>query len=117
MKRILWLLFFLLLAGCATPLTTFTGGAKIKGGPSGCEAKCSEWAMELVGMVALGEYTDGCICKKKGSQLSMQDVAETLSLSLAGSSGGAVAAIERERKDREAKAAAANGFISPMPFH
>jgi hypothetical protein len=116
-KRILWLLFFLLLAGCATPLTTFTGGAKIKGGPSGCETKCSEWAMELVGMVALGEYTDGCICKKKGSQLSMQDVAETLSLSLTASSGGAVAAIERERKDREAKAAAANGFISPMHFH
>jgi len=116
-KRILWLLFFLLLAGCATPLTTFTGGAKIKGGPSGCEAKCSEWAMELVGMVALGEYTDGCICKKKGSQLSVQDVAETLSLSLTASSGGAVAAIERERKDREAKAAAANGFISPMHFH
>jgi hypothetical protein len=117
MKRRSWLLFFLLLAGCATPLTTFTGGAKIKGGPSGCEAKCSEWAMELVGMVALGEYTDGCICKKKGSQLSMQDVAETLSLSLTASSGGAVAAIERERKDREAKAAAANGFISPMHFH
>jgi hypothetical protein len=116
MKRISWLLFFLLLAGCATPLTTFTGDAKIKGGPSGCEAKCSEWAMELVGMVALGEYTDGCICKKKGSQLSMQDVGETLSLSLPGSSGGVVAAIENERKEREAKAAAA-GFISPMPFH
>ena len=116
MKRI-WLLLFLLLAGCATPVTTFTGGAKIKGGPSGCEAKCNEWAMELVGMVALGEYTDGCICKKKGSQLSMQDVGETLSLSLAGSSGGAVAAIESERRDREAKAAAANGFISPMRFH
>ena len=117
MKRILWLLFFLLLAGCAAPLTTFTGGATIKGGPSGCEAKCNEWAMELVGMVALGEYTDGCICKKKGLQLSTQDVGEALSLSLAGSSGGAVAAIENERKDREAKAAAATGFISPMPFH
>ena len=117
MKRIIWFLLFLLLAGCAAPLTTFTGGAKIKGGPSGCEAKCNEWAMELVGMVALGEYTDGCICKKKGSQLSMQDVGETLSLSLAGWSGGAVAAVENERKDREAKAVAAAGFISPMPFH
>jgi len=117
MKRICWLLLFLLLAECAAPLTTFTGDAKIKGGPSGCEAKCKEWAMELVGMVALGEYTDGCICKKKGLQLSMQDVGETLSLSLAGSSGGAVAAIENERKDREAKAAAAAGFISPMHFH
>ena len=117
MRRISWCLFLLLLAGCATPLTTFTGGAKIKGGPSGCEAKCNEWAMELVGMVALGEYTDGCICKKKGSQLSMQDVGETLSLSLAGSSGGVVAAVENERKDREANAAAADGFISPMRFH
>jgi hypothetical protein len=117
MKKILWLLFLLLLAGCAAPLTTFTGDAKIKGGPSGCEAKCNEWAMELVGMVALGEYTEGCICKKKGPALTMQDVGEALSLSLAGSSGGAVAAVENERRDREAREAAAAGFISPVPFH
>ncbi len=117
MKRIVWLLSFLLLAGCATPVTTFTGGAKIKGGPLGCEAKCNEWAMELVGMIALGEYTDGCICKKKGSALSIQDVGETLNLSLAGSSGGGIAAIESERRDREAKAAAADAFFYSMPFH
>jgi hypothetical protein len=47
----------------------------------------------------------------------MQDVGEALRLSLAGSSGGAIAAIENERKDRESKAAAAAGLISPMPFH
>jgi len=117
MKRILWLLIFLVLAGCAAPLTTFTGDAKIKGGPSGCEAKCNAWGMELVGMVALGEYTEGCICKKKGSQLSMQDVEETLSLSLGGLSGGVVAAVESERRDRDARTTAAGGFFSLMHFH
>jgi uncharacterized lipoprotein YajG len=54
MKRILWLLVLLLLAGCAAPLTAFRGDAKIKDGPSGCEAKCNKWAMEMVGMDALG---------------------------------------------------------------
>ena len=117
MKRAVCLVFFFLFAGCAAPLTTFTGGARIEGGPAGCEAKCKAWGMELVGMVALGEYTDGCICKKKESPLSMQEVGETLSLSLAGSGGGAIAAIENERKDREAKAAAANSFMSPIYFH
>jgi hypothetical protein len=117
MKRILWFLIFLVLTGCAAPLTTFTGDPKIKEGPSGCEAKCNAWGMELVGMVALGEYTEGCICKKKGSELSMQDIGETLSLSLGGLGGGAVAAVESERRDREARAAAAGVFVSAMHFH
>ncbi len=95
MKRILWFLLVLMLTGCAT---TFMGSAKIKGGPSECEAKCKEWGMELVGMVALGEYTDGCICKKKGLQLSMQDIGETVILSSAGSVSGAVAVFEAHRQ-------------------
>ena len=41
-------------------------------------------------MVALGEYTDGCICKKKGEKLSMQDVGETIILSSAGVGAGAI---------------------------
>ena len=117
MKRLLCLLLFLLLAGCATPLTTFRGAAKIEGGAQGCEAKCNEWAMELVGMVALGEYTDGCICKKKGSQLSMQDIGETLILSSTGSGGGpAVAVIEAKRRREEAASAAALVLISIPPL-
>ncbi len=96
MKKISCFLLVLMLTGCAT---TFTGSAKIKGGPSECEAKCKEWGMELVGMVALGEFTDGCICKKKGSQLSMQDIGEAVILSSAGSGGGAVAVMWQWQRD------------------
>jgi hypothetical protein len=111
MKRILSFLFILLLTGCATSgFTEFRGSAKIKGGPSDCEAKCRGWDMELVGMVALGEYTDGCICKKKGSQLSMQDVGEAIILSSGVPGGGAVAVIEM-RRELEAEAS-----IVPLPF-
>jgi len=105
MKRLLlWILIMLPLIGCAPQYTTFEGGAKIKDGPSGCEAKCKEWGMGLVGMVALGEYSDGCICEKKGSQLSMRDVGETLILSSAGSGGGTVG-VETASRIEEAGAA------------
>jgi hypothetical protein len=113
MKRLsLWVLLLLALVGCAPAYTTFEGGAKIKDGPSGCEAKCKEWGMELVGMVALGEYSDGCICKKKGSQLSMSDIGETLILSSSGSGGGTVG-VETARR-QEANMAA--GMVAAMPL-
>lgn len=115
MKRILWFLLVLLLTGCAT-YTNFTGSAKINGGPSGCEAKCKERGMELVGMVVLGEYTDGCICKKKGSQLSMQDIGEAVILSSAGSGGGAVG-VQRHRDRERGGAAVAGGPFAPLFFY
>ena len=34
-------------------------------------------------MVSLGEYTDGCICKKKDEKLSMQEVGDSLIMSSA----------------------------------
>jgi hypothetical protein len=46
--------------GCAT---SFTGDPHVPGGPAGCIAKCNSWRMELVGMVSMGEYSDGCICR------------------------------------------------------
>jgi hypothetical protein len=46
--------------GCAT---TFTGDPHVPGGPGGCIAKCASWRMELIGMVSMGEYSDGCICR------------------------------------------------------
>jgi hypothetical protein len=49
--------------GCAT---TFMGSARVQSGPSGCRAKCAAWDMELAGMVAVGEYSDGCICEVPG---------------------------------------------------
>jgi hypothetical protein len=97
MEKILCFLLIALLAGCVTT-TNFMGKAKIEGGVSECEAKCKKWGMELVGMVALGEYTDGCICKKKEPQLSMQDVGESVILSSAGSGGGVAAVIEAQSK-------------------
>jgi hypothetical protein len=92
MQRLLWpSLLILLLPSYVPQYTVFEGAAKIKDGPSGCEAKCKELGMELVGMVVLGEYTDGCICKKKGAQMSMQEIGETLILSSPVAGGGAVA--------------------------
>lgn len=52
----------ILASGCAT---SFTGDAHIAGPPA-CQAKCHEWGMDLTGMVAMGEYSDACICRVKG---------------------------------------------------
>jgi hypothetical protein len=48
--------------GCEK-VTSFRGEAHVPGGPSGCVAQCNAWRMELVGMVSIGEYSDGCICR------------------------------------------------------
>lgn len=58
--------------GCAT---SFTGEAHVPEGPAGCELKCRAWGYECVGMIAMGEYSDGCICRKKGVQLSEAEAA------------------------------------------
>ncbi len=74
MNRIL--VFFLtaltLTAGCAT---SFTGEAHVEGGPSGCVEKCKQWGQELVGMVAMGEYSDACICRVPGKNVAAGDAA------------------------------------------
>lgn len=49
------------LGGCAP--THFYGSAKVEKGPRGCSDQCQAWGMELVGMVKMGEYSDGCICQ------------------------------------------------------
>jgi len=61
----IWPLFALmvLLNGCAT---SFSGSAKVPNGPAGCQQQCGAWGMELAGMVAMGEYSDGCICQVRG---------------------------------------------------
>ena len=102
------LLVALTLIACACT-TTFYGDAKVPEGPSGCEAICTAWNMELVGMVALGEYSDGCICQKKGSEVSLQDVGQVVILSSLGMSGAVVGAETAER-ERRAAAAMAAGF-------
>lgn len=63
MARVVLAVAVAALAGCVT--TTFTGAAKVPGGPDGCRARCEGWGMQLAGMVQLGEYSDGCICEVK----------------------------------------------------
>ncbi|HKD40426.1 MAG TPA: hypothetical protein VKB87_09090 [Myxococcaceae bacterium] len=79
MNRLLLVVASLLLASCAT---TFTGSSTVKDGPKGCKAKCEQWGMELAGMVAMGEYSDGCICQvpagQKTSSLSVPDMGAIL---------------------------------------
>lgn len=55
------------LTGCAFS-TQFTGSARVEGGRQGCEMKCSQWGMELDAMVAIGEYSDACVCRKREAQ-------------------------------------------------
>jgi hypothetical protein len=59
-----------LTVGCAT---SFTGEAHVEGGPAGCAEKCQKWGQELVGMVAMGEYSDACICRVPGKNVSLAE--------------------------------------------
>jgi hypothetical protein len=83
------------LTGCAT---SFTGSAKVDG-PKECREVCDKWGMDLAGMVAMGEYTNGCICRVKGERLSLNSVADAMLLSSAGSTGGAAAVYMQNQED------------------
>ena len=48
---------------CGGCETSFQGDAKVADGPRGCWKKCSGWGLEFAGMVAMGDYSDGCICR------------------------------------------------------
>jgi hypothetical protein len=65
--------FALVTPGCAT---SFTGDAHVAG-PSACVAKCKEWGMDLSGMVAMGEYSDACICRVRGKGGSGDETGST----------------------------------------
>ena len=97
-KKILVSIGALLFAatGCAT---SFTGNPHIAGGPAGCEAKCKGWGLEFVGMVAMGEYSDACVCKRPGAQTSMLDTTG----GAAGSAAGVIMQMRRaEEEQRQA---------------
>jgi hypothetical protein len=85
-------------SGCTT---TFYGSAKIEGGRAQCETTCKQWDMDLVGMVAVGEYTNGCICQARSSSSSVSV------LGSAGTAAGTVGAYNA-MKSGEAGAAAAS---------
>lgn len=65
MKRIL--IALVALTACATQ---FQGDPKVPGGPQGCAAICGGWGMDFVGMIAVGEYSDGCICQVRGMAIA-----------------------------------------------
>jgi hypothetical protein len=78
------------LVGCAT---SFVGEAHVEGGPSGCMQKCRAWGEEFVGMVAMGEYSDACICRVPGRTVAIADAAGAI----AGGAAGVV--MQRRRRD------------------
>jgi len=61
--------------GVSACATSFTGEAHVEGGPHGCAEKCQKWGEEFVGMVALGEYSDACVCRVPGRTVAFEDVA------------------------------------------
>jgi hypothetical protein len=89
--------------GCVTP-TQFTGEPKVSGGPSGCIAKCGAWRMELVGMVSIGEYSDGCICRIPQRTAAKGDSSEDGSVGGAVASGAAVfVAMQEAQRQQQAR--------------
>jgi hypothetical protein len=75
------LLAALAFSGCSTT-TTFLGSAHVT--RDLCLQKCKGWGMTLVGMVAIGEYSDACVCRfqnHNGTSASITD--EDLLLSTA----------------------------------
>jgi len=62
-RRVALLALFVASLGCAT---AFMGSAHVERGMQGCQAKCTAWGLNLSGMVAMGEYSDACICTVPG---------------------------------------------------
>lgn len=88
----------LLLSGCAT---SFSGSAVIPNGRAECEQICGGWNMELSGMVQMGAYSNGCICRVPGKSVSEAEVG--------GAAVAATAAVETQRQQLEQQA------VNPYP--
>jgi hypothetical protein len=91
-------LFVLAATGCAP--TSFHGDAHVQGGAPACDAKCKGWGLEFVGMVSMGEYSDGCICRRPG--LSSAAVLETGGQAAA-SAAGVIMQMRRIEEQRAAQ--------------
>ncbi len=88
--------FVLTAVGCAT---RFTGSAHIEGGRSGCEAKCRGQAMQIAGMVYMGEYSSACVCevpRATGAAAGHELLGAASGAS--GAAAGVVMQMERERQ-------------------
>ncbi|UQA59938.1 hypothetical protein [Polyangium aurulentum] len=95
--RSVLLLLMIWLPGCTTA-TIFTGSAKIEGGAPACAAKCSSWGMEMSGMIAMGDYSEACVCHVPGKAVSQADVAAT--------AAGAAGVTMQLQRDQQAQARA-----------
>jgi hypothetical protein len=97
-----WGVALLVLSGCAT---TFEGDAHVPDGANGCQNLCSAQGLEMVGMVLMGEYSDGCICKvRRAGAAAMTDE----QLAVAGAAPAAVGVVSamRARAQQQHHAAA-----------
>ncbi|EYF03949.1 hypothetical protein [Chondromyces apiculatus] len=52
--------------GC-TPLTSFTGESKVRGGGQGCVSRCQQEGLEMSAFVVMGDYSTGCVCQAPGA--------------------------------------------------
>jgi hypothetical protein len=103
MRKLRYVFPLLALVGCASAPTTFQGAAHVNGGAAKCTTICQGWGMDLAGMIAVGEYSDGCICQVKGKTVSLLDVGS----SVVASTAATKADIDR-RNQQAAQAAQAN---------
>jgi hypothetical protein len=85
-------------SGCAT---SFTGDAHVPDGASGCQNACGAQGLEMVGMVLMGEYSDGCICKVRSrSGASSED--ERIAVGAGPAAVGVVMAMRaREQQEQQ----------------
>ncbi|MFP5490167.1 MAG: hypothetical protein ACLGG0_01605 [Bacteriovoracia bacterium] len=90
--RFLILVTLLAITSCST---SFTGSAHLT--PGQCKAKCDEWGMEMDGMIAMGEYSDACVCAKKGKKVQSSNF----------SGGGAVGVVMQMIEEQQAATASA----------
>lgn len=99
-QRTLLLAVVLWAVGCV-PETHFRGSPYVSGGPEGCKAKCTEWGLAFGGMVALGEYSDACICKQ-AERPPMPEATEPVSEAEIGAAlSGAAGVAMQEKRQRE----------------
>lgn len=63
--------------------------------------------------MVLREYSDGCICKKKGEKLSLQDIEEVLILTSIGAEAGAAAVRTNMTRRKEESLTHCSGRDNP----
>lgn len=104
----------LLAASGCIPETVFRGSATVTGGPAECRARCEKAGLAFAGMVMMGEYTNGCICRAKGDKSGAAGKSAESELQSSAEAGGAVAAKAKMTQDEEAAASRRN--VS-QPWH